>query len=606
MRNSNHQPLVRLSALALTALLAAPAAAASYTVKAGGGGDYATVQACADAAAAGDTCTVFAGTYDETVAPPTSGTAASPILFQANAGDVVTVRGFDLGNRSYVTVGGPAANQGFEITGGNIAMTTPDHLVIRNNRIHDTNGRCIQDSTSAANGPSSFVTVLDNVLDFCGAGAAQGMIVEGDHWLIDGNTFSRVEDGIALYGDHHVLRNNHFGPVHIADVGPDVHPDAMESSCAGDFPLVRMLFENNVIQDWGPDDTNAHTFLLRDTQSCGQTDQIIRFNANINNGSYFAVIQTNSPNVRIYNNSISRTELAFAAKEYEDLSFQEASPGGAAINNILADMTRADTDTFCYWQDDTSTAGFVGHHNLCFNTGSAGGWQSPPSGYAASDLFNLDPMFVDPTADLHLQSGSPAVGAGGPLTTVAGSDSGSGTALVVGDAGFFQDGYGIDGVQADWIRVGDTTMAEVAAIDYPSNTLTLAISIARAPGDAVYLYKDSNGTVVLGGAMPEIGAYSNGEVGGSSTGGTGGSGTGGIGGSAATGGTPGVGGGAGMAGAEPSDDGGCSCRAARGCSGRRAALGLLLAASAVVKRSRRPSRARRTSGSRGRAHRGSR
>jgi hypothetical protein len=606
MRDSNRQPFVRLSALALTALLAAPAAGASHTVKTGGGGDYATIQACADAAAAGDSCTVFAGTYDETVTPPTSGTAGHPITFQANAGDAVTVRGFDLGNRSYLTIGGAAGNQGFEITGGNVAMTTPDHVVIQNNRIHDTAGRCIQDSTSAANGPASFVTVLDNVLDFCDAGASQGMIVEGDHWLIDGNTFSRVEDAIALYGDHHVLRNNHFGPVHIADVGPDVHPDAMESSCAGDFPLVRMLFENNVIQDWGPDDTNAHTFLLRDTQSCGQTDQIIRLNANINNGSYFAVIQTNSPNVRIYNNSISRTELAFAAKEYEDLGFQEASPGGAAINNILADMTRADTDTFCYWQDDTSTAGFVGHHNLCFNTGWSGGWQSPPSGYAPSDLFNLDPLFVDPTADLHLQAGSPAVGAGGPLTTVASSDSGSGTALVVGDAGFFQDGYGIDGVQADWIRVGDTTTVPIASIDYATNTLTLASSITRSANDAVYLYKDSNGAVVLGGASPEIGAYLAGEVGGAGAGGTGGAGAGGTGGSAAAGGTSAVGGTAGLAGAEPSDDGGCSCRTAGGRATGHALLGLLLTTGAWLRRGRRPGRARRTSDSRDRAHRGSR
>ena len=124
MGNTSRQPVIRLSALVLTTLFALPAGAASYTVKAGGGGDYATIQACAGATVAGDTCTVFAGTYDETVTPPTSGTAGQPITFQANAGDAVTVRGFDLGNRSYVTIGGSAANQGFEITGGNIAMTT--------------------------------------------------------------------------------------------------------------------------------------------------------------------------------------------------------------------------------------------------------------------------------------------------------------------------------------------------------------------------------------------------------------------------------------------------------------------------------------------------
>ena len=36
-----------------------------YTVKAGGGGEYTTIQTCANATVAGDTCTVYAGTYNE-------------------------------------------------------------------------------------------------------------------------------------------------------------------------------------------------------------------------------------------------------------------------------------------------------------------------------------------------------------------------------------------------------------------------------------------------------------------------------------------------------------------------------------------------------------
>jgi MYXO-CTERM domain-containing protein len=596
----------RLVAFLSTSLFAPQAQAADHTVKAGGGGDFTTIQACADAAAPGDSCTVFAGSYAETVAPSSSGAQGTPIIFQANSGDSVTVQGFSLGNHSYLVIGGPAANQGFEITGGNITMSTPDHVVIQNNHIHDTSGRCIQGNSSSANGASSYVTVLDNVLDYCGQGASQGMLVEGNHWLIDGNTISRVEDGIALYGDHHVLRNNHIGPVHVADVGSTVHPDAVESSCAGDFPLVHMVFENNVVQEWGPDDSNAHTFLLRDTQSCGQTDQIIRFNANIDNGSYFAVIQTNSPNVRIYNNSISRTEQAFGQKEYEDLGFQESSPGGKVINNVLADMTRADGNSFCYWQDSTSTAGFAGHHNLCFNPGFSGTWQSPPSGYAASDLFNQDPLFVDAAADLHPQAGSPVLGAGGPLTTVASSDSGSGTSLVVDDAGFFQDGYGISGVQADWIRVGATDTAQIASIDYATNTLTLATALTRGAGDDVYLYKDSNGTIVLNGANPDIGAYQNGTAGGPGTGGTGGGGgtagaatggsagaaTGGAGGSgnAGSGGKSGSGGATSTGGksgrSSSSDDSGCSCRTETNRSNLAAWLAALIVAAAFARRRR--------------------
>ena len=42
-------------------LLCSRAEATAFTVKAGGGGNFTTISACANAAGAGDTCTVFAG-----------------------------------------------------------------------------------------------------------------------------------------------------------------------------------------------------------------------------------------------------------------------------------------------------------------------------------------------------------------------------------------------------------------------------------------------------------------------------------------------------------------------------------------------------------------
>src|ERR1019366_1182658 len=77
----------------------------------------------------------------------------------------------------------------------------------------------------------------------------------------------------------------------------------------------------------------------------------------------------------------------------------------------------------------------------------------------------------------------------------------------VNDAGFFQNGYGIPGVQPDWIRVGATTTAQIVSINYNTNALTLANPISRSPGDPVYLYKDSAGRQVLYGNVPDIGAY---------------------------------------------------------------------------------------------------
>jgi len=92
---------------------------------------------------------------------------------------------------------------------------------------------------------------------------------------------------------------------------------------------------------------------------------------------------------------------------------------------------------------------------------------------------------------------------------VASGDSGSGTSLVVTDAGFFQDGLGLNaaGVQADCISV--TTVGNhvcITAVNYATNTLTLASSITRSHGDHIWLYSNSEGVQVLVGSAPNIGA----------------------------------------------------------------------------------------------------
>jgi hypothetical protein len=126
-------------------------------------------------------------------------------------------------------------------------------------------------------------------------------------------------------------------------------------------------------------------------------------------------------------------------------------------------------------------------------------------------------LYADPllasvaTNDFHLQVGSPALNAGTYLTTVAAGDSGTGMALVVTDAGFFQDGMGISGVTADCIAVTSTTNHVcITAVNYQTNTLTLASSITRTAGDSVWLYSDSTGRQVLFGKAPNIGAFGSG------------------------------------------------------------------------------------------------
>jgi len=481
----------------------------TYTVKKDGTGNFTTIQACSNAAVAGDTCVVYAGTYagwNQT----TSGSAGSPITFQKNPGDTVVINsGITLGSASYITIGGILASQGFEITGVT-SWTTMSHVIIQNNYVHNTSARCFQAPLSGNYQAASFNAFLNNTITYCDNATAQGILMEGNNNLFDGNTISHVEDGIALYGGNNVVRNNHFGPVLASEYG-SAHPDALESSATcvpgnTDIPLTRLVFENNTVQDWGA--SNAHGFLLRDVNSCGQANQIIRYNKYINIGSYYMANDTNSIGERIYNESVRWT----GTQDYEANSWTNGDTNAKVINNIFMDMSNLSGVSWCMYVDSSSMPGFVEHNNICYNDNYSGAWHGPstgtgPSNYDSTDKLNLNPLFTS-ASDLHLQAGSQAIGAGGPLTNVASGDSGSGTSLVVNDASFFQDGYGIAGVQPDWIAVGSTNnIVQIASINYATNVITLASPISRTVGAPVYLYKDSDGTQVLLASVPTIGAY---------------------------------------------------------------------------------------------------
>jgi hypothetical protein len=140
-------------------------------------------------------------------------------------------------------------------------------------------------------------------------------------------------------------------------------------------------------------------------------------------------------------------------------------------------------------------------------------------------LFN-NPDITTPSSqvlpDLTLQSTSAAIDGGTYLTTSTNSGSGS-TSLTVADALYFQDGTwgsdlsrpaaGLGGtMQADWIAIGTVTnRVQISAVVYgtysaPAGTITLASPMTWSNGASIWLYKRSDGTVVLSGAAPDYGA----------------------------------------------------------------------------------------------------
>ena len=132
-----------------------------------------------------------------------------------------------------------------------------------------------------------------------------------------------------------------------------------------------------------------------------------------------------------------------------------------------------------------------------------------------------DPKFVSPgytltysltAPNLTLQASSPAINAGMALTTATGSGTLS-TSLVVGNALYFQDGtWGSDLARstfyADWIAIGTVSnTVQISSINYATNTIMLASAKTWVNGASVWLYKKSDGAVVLVGSAPDIGAH---------------------------------------------------------------------------------------------------
>jgi len=155
-------------------------------------------------------------------------------------------------------------------------------------------------------------------------------------------------------------------------------------------------------------------------------------------------------------------------------------------------------------------------------------WDISPQNNAINTITNNfqtsdgDPLFVNPDLsqptsrtlpDLNLKAGSPAIDGGTNLTVATGSGNQSKT-LIVEDALYFQDGtWGSDlarGVTLfpDWIAIGDVDKAvQIASIDYAKNTITLATPMTWSENARIWLYKKSDGTRVLYGKAPDIGAY---------------------------------------------------------------------------------------------------
>ncbi len=491
---------------------------ATYYVRQDGSGDFATIQACADAATQGDTCLVYPGSYDERVSFHSSGSDGSPIIFKAN--ENAKVRAFTITNQAYISI------DGFEITHegmtqeasstihASIFMDSTSHINILNNYIHDTVRPCISEHQSASTF-ADYTWIKNNTLRQCGHGTATGIEIFGSHNLVEDNDISNSGgDFMRLTGgDFNVVRNN----VWHDNINPDstYHIDGLQHWCSSSVPVSthHLLIENNLM--YNAPDANSHFTIFQDIGGdCNSSGFILRYNTARDLGSSFAGTDDGNglkgvDNLIIYSNTLVDLGTAQDPKPWSIVSHSDQAAGGMVLNNIFYNVVR--DGGYVHYRDAALSGSWHADYNLGYNSlceaSCIWGNQDYSIKQEPHGLLNEDPLFEDfASHDYALEPDSPAVNAGGPLTTVSAADSGTGRDLDVENAEFFQDSWA--GVDPDWIAVGSVSnVMGISSIDYDTNTITLAGSISRNQGDPVYLYKDSDGTRVLYGSAPDIGAY---------------------------------------------------------------------------------------------------
>jgi len=146
-------------------------------------------------------------------------------------------------------------------------------------------------------------------------------------------------------------------------------------------------------------------------------------------------------------------------------------------------------DTNLWWHGSGSSTNkwWNGASNM-----NLAGWQT----YYPTDNFD-NPEFLDvENAVFSLTSTSPCIDTGVWLTQTNGA--GSGTTIIVDDASYFTDGYGL--ISGDIIFIGNDINLKITDINYNSNQITVNRSITWTNNEYVSLSSYS-------GSKPDIGAY---------------------------------------------------------------------------------------------------
>lgn len=499
--------LVPASSLEVAGASSAAAGESTYWVDADGAAEWSDCSgteplegpaACAletanASAVAGDTVLLRAGTYaGQAIQPSHSGLSDDRrIVFRNYEQETVTVQdgpyGILIHKQSYITV------HGIEFTN-----------LMRFLRIygghHNEIGHCDFDTRSVDSGDWVGALIADDYTDdtprsessmynrvhhctfyrwaYGGRMDRRGGLLDIGSWEadpVDESDRNLIEDNVFAYGGHHtlgvysrhnVIRRNYFhNETNPAQWDYAGYRGAITEGPVGGYNL----FEGNRFGYAGTSGLALRT-----------PHNLLRFNLFHHTGSGgLQIVSSAAGQDRADGNRVYRNTFFHTGHEETDPGFQ----GGVYFAN---------------WSGQSPIGNVVKGNLFHDNAGDAVTYEGPIEPQVIEDNWDEeegDPAFVDPTAgdpldpslpDLRLRPDSPCVDAAGFPTTVAGA-AGSGTRIVVADAHYFVDGWGIPGVEPDEIQLTGGGRARITSVDYDTNTITVDRPLAWESGEGVGL-----------------------------------------------------------------------------------------------------------------------
>jgi len=486
---------------------------------------------------AGDLVYLRGGSYGSGIAPAHDGTSTDRIVYSGYAGEAAMISGaaagIDAYGRAYLTV------NAVDVEGVTCFadLRTAHHVAILNSTLINSS-----DQGGWPMGIKMYTDSQYNRLAHCLVGQVgyessdpandYGGVINIGSWEnpADTTSYNLIEDNHFFHGGHHIMELSAHHNVIRYNTFHNENWTACVRASTGDLCGNRDF----IIEDDSPDaernlfEGNRFSFAGGSIEeSAGSSGASVRTPRNIfrrnlfylndgvglgfyiDSGSAYDARENRVYHNVFYGNGVMpatggdrRYGYGLTFDNSGGISAPQPITGVAVVNNLFYDNSNG--DLFFYYTDPAQQSVRGNYY------AAASG--SNQSGVITVDLAadntqsSADPIFVDVSPavsvdnvdrfDFRLQAQSPAIDHGVFLTMAVGA--GSGTLLVVADAGFFCDGYGI--VDGDLIQLeGQTTVARVISADYGANQLTLDRGLTWTAGLGVSL--------AYRGTAPDIGAY---------------------------------------------------------------------------------------------------